>query len=135
MAIVHRLMDTYDLFTREQIAIYPFDPRGVQERGLGFENLRVEEIATQTGGAAIYNSNDYKSAVAKVVDDTSHFYTLSYIPRGPPTTATSTRLQITVDHPACTSSTATATTNATRRPTPRSRLTSRWARRRPAAPP
>jgi VWFA-related protein len=99
MAIVHRLMDTYDLFTREQIAIYPFDPRGVQERGLGFENLRVEEIATQTGGAAIYNSNDYKSAVAKVVDDTSHFYTLSYIPPRSTDDGHPHAIKITVDHP------------------------------------
>jgi len=80
MTIVHRLMDTFDTFTRQQIAIYPFDPRGVQERGFGMGTLLAEDIASQTGGAAIYNTNDYKGAVAKVVDDTSHFYTLSYIP-------------------------------------------------------
>jgi VWFA-related protein len=81
MVYVHRMMDLYDLFTREQIAVYPFNPVGLPVRGgLGWESLRVEDIATQTGGAAIYNTNDYKSAIAKIVDDTSHFYTLSYIP-------------------------------------------------------
>jgi hypothetical protein len=74
-------MDTYDLYTHEQIAIYPFDASGAV--GLGWRNLRAEEIASATGGAAIYNTSDYKSAIAKIVDDTSHFYTLSYIPPRP----------------------------------------------------
>lgn len=64
MVYVRRLMDLYDLFTRAQIAIYPFDPNGVV--GLGLNNLRVEEIAAGTGGAAIYNTNDFQSAVAKI---------------------------------------------------------------------
>jgi VWFA-related protein len=81
MGSVHRLMDLYALFTREQIAVYPFDPVGVS--GLGMGNLRAEDIATETGGAAIYNTNDYKGAVAKIVDDTLHFYTLSYVPTRP----------------------------------------------------
>jgi VWFA-related protein len=85
MTSVHRLMDTYDLFTREQIAVYPFDPQGVPVGGhaLGFGNLRSEDIATETGGAAIYNTNDFKGAVAKIVDDTLHYYTLSYVPTRP----------------------------------------------------
>jgi hypothetical protein len=45
--------------------------------------LEDEEVAEATGGAAIYNTNDFKAAVAKVVDDTSHYYTLSYIPPRP----------------------------------------------------
>jgi VWFA-related protein len=77
LTIAHRLMDTYDLFTREQIAIYPLDPAGVH--GLGPGALRNEEIAEQTGGST-NNTNDYKGEIAKVVDDTSHYYTLSYIP-------------------------------------------------------
>jgi VWFA-related protein len=81
MTYVHRLMDTYDTFTREQIAVYPFDPRGVS--GLGLGTLRSEDVATETGGAAIYNTNDFKGAVAKIVDDTLHFYTLSYVPTRP----------------------------------------------------
>ncbi len=89
MTLVHRLMDTYDRFTREQIAIYPFDPMGVPAPGgfgcpqppaLGRNSLRAEEVAEGTGGSAIYNNNDFKSAVARIVDDTSHYYTLSYIP-------------------------------------------------------
>jgi VWFA-related protein len=33
MTIVHRLMNLYDLFTKEQIAIYPLDPKGVHKLG------------------------------------------------------------------------------------------------------
>jgi VWFA-related protein len=77
LTLVHQLMDLYDLFTREQIAIYPLDPRGVH--GLGFGALRAEEVAQGTGGTTD-NTNDYKGEIAKVVDQTSNFYTLSYIP-------------------------------------------------------
>jgi VWFA-related protein len=82
MTYVHRLMDTYDRFAAEQIAVYPFDPGGVRLRGLGgaFELLRKDEIAAGTGGAAIYNTNDFRSAAAKIVADTSQYYTLSYVP-------------------------------------------------------
>jgi len=97
MTYVHRLMDTYDLFTREQIAVYPFDPKGVT--GLGGENLRVEDIATETGGAAIYNTNDYKGAVAKIVDDTLHFYTLSYVPTRPDSDGHFHPIKISVNRP------------------------------------
>jgi VWFA-related protein len=79
MILIHRLMDAYDRFAAEQIAIYPLDPAGVHLIG-GLGILQAEEVATGTGGAAIYNTNDFKSAVAKVVDDTSHYYTLSYVP-------------------------------------------------------
>ena len=87
MTYVHRLMDTYDRFTQEQIAIYPLDPHGV--KGLGFNNLRVEEIAGGTGGAAFYNTNDLKPAVAKIVD--GHLPLLHRLLRplrAPPRTAT-----------------------------------------------
>jgi VWFA-related protein len=106
MIYVHRLMDTYDIFTREQIAIYPFDPQGVpppgprgEPRALGFGNLRNEDIATETGGAAIYNNNDFKGAVARIVDDTSHFYTLSYIPPRPTDDGHFHAISIAVDRP------------------------------------
>src|ERR1039458_7761701 len=35
MTYVHQMMDLYDIFTREQIAIYPLDPRGVHSFGRG----------------------------------------------------------------------------------------------------
>jgi hypothetical protein len=83
MITVHRLMDLYDRFTREQIAIYPLDPRGVHGFGrtavAQLNALMEQKVADETGGA-ISNSNDYQSTIANLVDDTLHGYTLSYIP-------------------------------------------------------
>lgn len=78
MGVVNRLMDTFELLTSEQIAVYPVDPGGVQ--GLGMENLRAEAVAEGLGGIAFYNNNDLGSVIARAIDNGSHFYTLSYYP-------------------------------------------------------
>jgi VWFA-related protein len=80
MTKVHRLMDLYDKFTQEEIAIYPFDPLGVHSLLCGA--LRAQQVADETGGSTD-NTNDYKGEAAKIVDSTSHFYTLSYVPTRP----------------------------------------------------
>jgi hypothetical protein len=76
-------MDLYDIFTREQIAIYPLDPRGVHDFGRNpneqLNALMKQNVADETGGATS-NSNDYQGAIANLVDDTLHGYTLSFIP-------------------------------------------------------
>jgi VWFA-related protein len=81
MTVVHRLMDLYDIFTREQIAIYALNPGGVH--GLGCNTLRNIEIAKDTGSGELINSNDFRGSIAKIVDDTTHSYTLSYVPTRP----------------------------------------------------
>ena len=83
MGQVHRLMDVYDRFTAEQIAVYPMNTTGVSLEAvnrMGRASLQADEVAEDTGGEAFDNSNDLKSMIAKAVDDGSHFYTLSYIP-------------------------------------------------------
>jgi VWFA-related protein len=80
MTKVHRLMDLYDKFTQEEIAIYPLDPLGVH--GLLCGALRAQQVADETGGSTD-NTNDYKAEAAKIVDSTQHFYTLSYVPTRP----------------------------------------------------
>jgi hypothetical protein len=77
MTVVHQLKDIYDIFTREQIAIYPLDPNGV-----GAPNLMAQAVADETGGATS-NSNDFQGTIAKIVDDTLYGYTLSYVPTRP----------------------------------------------------
>jgi len=71
-------MDTYELFSAEQIAVSPIDPGGVV--GLGTGQMMAEEVAEQSGGVAYYNNNDLKSLVAEAINDGAHFYTLSYVP-------------------------------------------------------
>jgi VWFA-related protein len=100
MTLVHRLMNLYDLFTKEQIAIYPLDPKGVHNLGPlregkmesladgmrligeGEDLLLEAAVADETGGA-VSNSNDYQGTIANIVDDTLHGYTLSYVPPRP----------------------------------------------------
>ena len=78
MSLVHRLMDVYERYTAEQIAVSPIDPRGVV--GLGMAQLKAEAVAEQSGGEAFYNNNDLKSLIAKAINHGSQFYTISYIP-------------------------------------------------------
>jgi len=78
MSMAHRLMDTYELLTAAQVAVYPVDPRGPGR--MGMRQLKEEAVAEDTGGEAIYNTNDLSTALAKAVEEGSEVYTLSYIP-------------------------------------------------------
>jgi VWFA-related protein len=82
MAIVHRLMDTYELFTAEQVAVPPVDTRGVVKMNtakLGMAAMRMANVAEDTGGTVYAESNDLSAELGKAIDDGSHYYTLSYL--------------------------------------------------------
>jgi VWFA-related protein len=96
MILVHRLMDLYDIFTREQIAIYPLHPQGVH--GLSQATLAEAAVADETGGA-ISNSNDYPGTIANITDSTLHAYTISYVPTRPDEDGHFHPIKITVDRP------------------------------------
>ena len=78
MSMVHRLMDTYEVFSSEQIAVSPLNPNGVGP--LSGMNLVAEQVAQQSGGYAEYNSNNLTGEFADIIDKSSHYYTVSYIP-------------------------------------------------------
>jgi len=78
MTEVHRIMDTYELFTTEQIAVSPISPRGVA--GISQANLVAESVAEQSGGIAEYNSNDFAGEIDEAISAGSHYYTISYVP-------------------------------------------------------
>ena len=78
MSEVHHLMDMYELFTAEQVAVSPFNAAGVGTLGTG--ELVAEQVAQQSGGLASYNSNDFSSRLADIINNSSHYYTLSYLP-------------------------------------------------------
>lgn len=44
------------------------------------EHATMQLIADETGGKAIYNTNDLKDALARVIDNGSNYYTLAYTP-------------------------------------------------------
>lgn len=44
------------------------------------EQSAMDQVATDTGGKAFYNSNGIEDAIKTAVDEGSHYYTLSYTP-------------------------------------------------------
>ena len=55
--------------------------------GLGGENdvramriMAMEQLASDTGGKAFFNTNDLNTTIKRVIDDGSHYYTLAYTP-------------------------------------------------------
>jgi VWFA-related protein len=101
--------ETVDLLTRSRVAVYPIDARGLlpsttlqasnngdaytqhsaralvrAERtfsdGMFESQNTMLEMAEDTGGRAIVNTNGLAQAVEKVVDAGSSYYTLSYTP-------------------------------------------------------
>jgi VWFA-related protein len=98
---------TYAMLGAARAAIYPVDARGVSNANLytaennpnnpedmqevgggpGSENkerdsdqINEQIVAEQSGGRAFVNTNDLSGVIDKVTSESSHFYTLSYVP-------------------------------------------------------
>jgi VWFA-related protein len=99
---------TASLLAKARVAVYPIDARGLFPQSLsapsmsggGFartpdrvnaaesadsslhaeERLTLDEVAHVTGGEAIANTNDLKSALQEVDRNGTHYYTLTYVP-------------------------------------------------------
>jgi VWFA-related protein len=101
---------TARLLADARVAIYPIDARGLFPESNGAaveagsavrnpdriahaqtqefaqqaqEQMSLEKVAHDTGGKAIYNTNDLKGAFGEVDRDGSHYYTLAYVPADP----------------------------------------------------
>jgi len=94
------LQKTADLFTADQVAVYPIDAKGVavnnvydpdnlgtpirgQNNERASEQIGMETLAQDTGGKAFYNTNGLSEAMASAIDNGSHYYTLTYTPSNP----------------------------------------------------
>jgi len=98
---------TADLLTVSKVAVYPIGAGGMMndhwldaDQGLsGRESGRalggslrgdaaertdkmaaMEQLASDTGGKAFFNTNDLNKAIKSAIDDGSHYYTLAYTP-------------------------------------------------------
>jgi VWFA-related protein len=96
------LKETADFLTVSRIAVYPVGTRGVEattsadslewkasiatagierEQGEIANNYAVmAALASETGGQVIQNTNDLSGAVAHAIQNSAHYYTLSYTP-------------------------------------------------------
>lgn len=100
--------ETTGLLTKAQVAVYPIDARGLMTQpmfdaansGRGYagnpakfsaamakfstsqaqEHMTMEQMATDTGGHAFYNTNGLAEAVAQAIQAGSNYYTLTYVP-------------------------------------------------------
>ena len=103
--IINSTQDLIAAATRANVAIYGVDPRGLggmalegidvqsfpEDQSLGisstsFQNeLRLSQdslrvLSNETGGFATVNTNDFKTAFQRIVDDNSSYYVLGYYP-------------------------------------------------------
>jgi VWFA-related protein len=89
------VQQTSDMLTAAQVAIYPVSARGLLgpfqlgELGdnreeifnaLSSAQIAAETLARETGGRAFYNTNGLDAAMAEVINEGSHYYTLAYAP-------------------------------------------------------
>jgi VWFA-related protein len=97
------LRQTADLLTPGRVAIYPVSGEGLtgnftyqaenaptpqeQEENLRAENVKraekqfaMEELAKDTGGQALYNTNGLSDAMAHAINGGAHYYGLAYSP-------------------------------------------------------
>jgi VWFA-related protein len=81
-----RGLQTNPAFSVTSNALNARDPRMVTKAITGFsatnadEHATMQQIASETGGEAFYNTNGLKEAVDRAVDDGSRYYTLSFRP-------------------------------------------------------
>jgi len=93
-----RVRQTSDMLTSAQVAIYPVSAHGLagdptfevtdmlgntRESMLHNQStsqIAAETIAQESGGRAFYNTNGLDTAMAKAIEEGSHYYTLAYSP-------------------------------------------------------
>jgi VWFA-related protein len=64
---------------RANVSVYVIDPNGLR----GNIRLNPDGLVAQTGGAVLYNINDFDRAMERVWRDTSTYYALGYQPAEP----------------------------------------------------
>jgi VWFA-related protein len=107
-----RVQQTSDMLTAAQVAIYPVSAHGIEgdptfettdmlgntrERMLynqSTSQIAMETLAQETGGRAFYNTNGLDTAMAKAIDEGSHYYTLAYAPTNTKTNGKYRRIEV-----------------------------------------
>ncbi len=97
----NEIKQTADLLTLSKVAVYPIDAEGMMQNYKenaehyakpempDFQNMAneraekmsaMEQIAADTGGEAIFNSNGLNAALSRVIHNGDHYYTIVYTP-------------------------------------------------------
>jgi VWFA-related protein len=103
------VQQTSDMLTSAQVAIYPVSARGLIYDGsydvplapgddilheLATSQIAMEALAQETGGRAFYNTNALDVAMAKAIDEGSHYYSLAYSPTNAKTDGKYRRIEV-----------------------------------------
>jgi VWFA-related protein len=83
---------------RAQIALYTVQTRDLSPNGGNFGNDGLIDLARETGGRAIYNTNDLRTGFASVIEENRGYYLLAYNP-GPEAIGRPHLLQVKVNRP------------------------------------
>src|SRR6185436_3854046 len=101
--VQHELRDLVAAATRSNVSIYSVDPRGLTtgtedaiEMGsfpvdgsistinlmdeMRYEHDSLRAVADETGGFAVLNQNDFRTAFSRILEDNSSYYVLGYYP-------------------------------------------------------
>lgn len=82
-AIMFAHRDAVRAAARNNVAVYPIDPDGLNVRTGANELMRVSglrEVANDTGGIALLNTNNFSGGFERIVRDNSTYYLLGYYP-------------------------------------------------------
>jgi VWFA-related protein len=109
------LSETVNMLTRARVALYPVSARGLMDdRTSNADNgdssmatnpfqeapaIRaitaiMEQLATNTGGKAIYTTNDISAALTRDIQDGAHYYTVAYTPSNEKVDGTFRRIEV-----------------------------------------
>jgi VWFA-related protein len=72
-------IDAIHVLVHNMTSLYLIDPSGLTGR----THLVDGGLATDTGGAAFVNSNDFNGAVDRIWSEAGHYYVIEYAPAGP----------------------------------------------------
>jgi VWFA-related protein len=90
--------------------VYPIDPRAMDAvakygtdshvvRMQTTEHIVMDNIADETGGKAIYNTNNLAAAAQQVIESGSNYYTIDYVPTNTVMDTRAHTINVTVDKP------------------------------------
>lgn len=63
--------------SRANVAVYVIDPAGMTP---DLKSRGSASLTAQTGGESFVNSNAFDAAIARIIDETSHYYLIGYSP-------------------------------------------------------
>jgi len=109
------LRETVDMLARARVALYPVSARGLMDdRTTNADNgdasmafnpyqespairataATMDQLATDTGGRAIYTTNDVSAALTRDIQDGAHYYTVAYTPSNEKMDGTFRRVEV-----------------------------------------